>query len=193
MWCCCGRGEPDEDGGECGKVIAKLVLEGCAEASGFFDAEVRGNRDRHVGMQPVADPARLRVGDPSAGHVLGRMVDFIGDVRLDAIEHARQHRLADCQTMPKIAIVMSRPTIGSASGKPSQTPIAPSDDGKAGQPVGAGVVAVGDQRRAVDLAADADAEHRHRLVAEKADDAGGGDASRDASIGCGWISRSIAS
>ena len=76
--------------------------------------------------------------------------------------------------MPKIASVISRPTIGSASGKPSQTPSAPSNDREAGQAVGAGVIAVGDQRGAVDLAADPDAEHRDRLVAEEADDAGRG-------------------
>ena len=82
---------------------------------------------------------------------------------------------ADCQTMPKMARVISRPMIGSASGKPSQTPMRAEHHGQAGQPVGAGVVAVRDQRRAVDLPADPDAEHGDRLVAEEADDAGGGD------------------
>ena len=74
--------------------------------------------------------------------------------------------------MPKIAIVISSPTIGSASGKPSHTPTAPTHDREAGQPVGAGVIAIRDQGRAVDLAADPDAEHGDRLVADKADDAG---------------------
>lgn len=32
---------------------------------------------------------------------------------------------ADCQTMPKMAIVISKPMIGSAKGKPAQTPKAP--------------------------------------------------------------------
>jgi hypothetical protein len=36
------------------------------------------------------------------------------------------------------------------------------------------MVAIGDQRRAVDLPSDADAKHRHGLVAQKADHAGGG-------------------
>ena len=83
--------------------------------------------------------------------------------------------LADCQTMPKIAMVISRPTIGSASGKPSPHADRADDDGEAGEAIGAGMIAVRDQGRAVDLAADADAKHRDCFVAEKADDAGGGE------------------
>ena len=74
--------------------------------------------------------------------------------------------------MPKIATVIRRPTIGSASGKPSQTPSGAEHDRKARQSVDPGVVAVGDQGRAVHLAPDPDAEHGDRLVADKADDAG---------------------
>jgi len=39
--------------------------------------------------------------------------------------------LADCQKMPKMAMVMRRPTIGSASGKPAHTDAA-RDHGEAG-------------------------------------------------------------
>ena len=49
---------------------------------------------------------------------------------------------------------MSRPTIGSASGKPSQAPPALSTTARRGEPVGAGVQAVGDQGGRADPAAD---------------------------------------
>ena len=45
------------------------------------------------------------------------------------------------------------------------------DDGEGGQPIGARVIAIGDQGRAVDLPADPDAEHGDDLIADKADKA----------------------
>ena len=53
------------------------------------------------------------------------------------------------------------------------------DDGERGEAVGAGVVAVGDERGGSDARAFADAVERDELVAEEADDASGGDPSRD--------------
>src|SRR5262245_48375381 len=47
-------------------------------------------------------------------------------------------------------------------------------DREAGEPVGPGMEAIGDERRAVDLTSDLDAEHSHRLVPEEPDHAGGG-------------------
>ena len=49
------------------------------------------------------------------------------------------------------------------------------DDGEGGEPVGAGVEAVGDEGGRPDLVAYPDAVHGDELVAEKADDAGGED------------------
>ena len=62
--------------------------------------------------------------------------------------------------------------MGSARGKPSQTPARANNDRQTGEAVGAGVVAVGHQRRAVDLASHPDAEHRHSLVSDEPDQAG---------------------
>ena len=75
--------------------------------------------------------------------------------------------------MAKIVTVMMSPTTGSASGKPSHTPMAPCDDRETGEPVHAGVIAVSDERRTLDLPADADPEHGDGFVADETDDAGG--------------------
>ena len=86
---------------------------------------------------------------------------------------------ADCQTMPKIMTVMMRPTIGIRQRKAEPDADRAEHDRETGQPVHPGVIAVGDQRRALDLAADADAEDGDDLVAEEADDAGGGHRAQD--------------
>ena len=71
-----------------------------------------------------------------------------------------------------IAAEMSRPTIGSASGNPSENPGGAEDDGQGGEAVDPGVHAVGDQRRRADPSADPDAVDRHGLVAGEADQPG---------------------
>lgn len=70
--------------------------------------------------------------------------------------------------------MMASPTSGSASGQPSATPAAPATTAQGGQPVGARVQPVGDQRRRADLAPDPDPVLRDELVAEEADHAGRG-------------------
>ena len=69
----------------------------------------------------------------------------------------------------KIAALISRPTIGSASGKPGQHPDHAEYHGQRGEPVGAGVHAVGDQRRGADPAADPDPVDGDQLVAGEPD------------------------
>ena len=70
-----------------------------------------------------------------------------------------------------MAIVISRPTIGSAERKPKPHADRTEDDGEAGQAVGPGMIAVGNQGRAADFAADPDPEHGDRLVADESDEA----------------------
>ena len=55
----------------------------------------------------------------------------------------------------RMTAVIARPISGSAIGSPSATTIALAIDGEADVGVGAGVVAVGDQRRAVEALAGA--------------------------------------
>ncbi len=64
-----------------------------------------------------------------------------------------------------------RPMMGSASGKAYPDAEGIEDDGEAGQPIGTGVIALRDQGDAVHLAPGSDAEHRHNLIPDEADEA----------------------
>ena len=70
---------------------------------------------------------------------------------------------------------MSRPTTGSAHHQPRAAPPAPGQYGEAGEPVGTGVQAVGNQRRGADLMTDADAIAGDELVAEETGQGSSGD------------------
>ena len=82
---------------------------------------------------------------------------------------------AAVRSTARIATVISRPTIGSASGNPSATPPARQQHRQRREAVGAGMQAVGNQCGRTDSAADADPVQRHQLVADEADEACGGD------------------
>ena len=71
---------------------------------------------------------------------------------------------------------MASPISGSAICRPSATATARRHDGEADEPVGAGVIAVGDERGALEPAPRAQADHRRDLVPHEAD--GPGDAER---------------
>ena len=71
-----------------------------------------------------------------------------------------------------MATVISSPTIGSANGNPSMTPIGTEHDGQGGEPVGACVQPVGDQGRGPDPGADPDPVDRDQLVAGEPDQPG---------------------
>ena len=78
----------------------------------------------------------------------------------------------DCQVMRRITSEITRPMIGSAACRPSATSDRRRDDGEADEAVGAGVIAVGDQRGALQPPAGAQADHRGDLVADEPDRAG---------------------
>src|SRR5215207_2172429 len=100
------------------------------------------------------------------------MADFLGDAGLDAVEHAGQHRTRglpddaedgerDQQADNRIGKRVAQPDASGAE-----------NDGKAGKPIRPSMIAICDQGSALDLAADPDAEHGYRLVAEEANDPG---------------------
>ena len=77
----------------------------------------------------------------------------------------------------RMATVMSRPTMGSASGKSECDTGGAEKHCQGGESVGAGVESVGDEGRRADPAADADAVDGDEFVADEADESGGGDPS----------------
>ena len=93
---------------------------------------------------------------------------------LDAIEHPRQHgpgRLPD-DPMNDRRYDEADDRVGERISHPHSKRA--QDNRQAGEPVSVGMVAVGYERRAVDLSANADAKYRHGLVAQKADHASDG-------------------
>src|SRR5215213_10807676 len=115
-------------------------------------------------MPEPARSDRENVVDP--WDMLGRMTDLIDHLRLDTVEQAREHGFA---RLPDNAEDRDRDQqadqrIGNWKAKPHAE--GSHDNGEARQAVGACVIAVRYQRRALNLAADADPENGACLVTE---------------------------
>ena len=69
----------------------QLAPEGVGNRARLFEGQVFIDADSHLGVQPVAQPAR-----PDGGYtlepwdVLCRMMDIGDHMRFDAVEHSRQ-------------------------------------------------------------------------------------------------------
>lgn len=121
----------------------------------------------------MTDPAGTQPADTAdPRHGPGGLPQFLADGRLDTIQRAGEHgtrRLPDdaedhhCDDEPD-------DRVGQREAQPDTR--GAEHHGKAGQPVDAGMVTVGDERRALDLAADADAEHGDDLVADETEHPG---------------------
>src|SRR5258707_579315 len=119
---------------------------------------------------------RLDVDDLlNTRNMSGGVMDFRADVRIDAIQASRDDRLG---RLPDNAENRERDQkADDGVGKRKARPNAgrSEDNGQAGEAIGAGVIAVGDERRAVHGFADANAEHRDGFVADETDDTRNGD------------------
>ena len=65
------------------------------------------NSDRDFSQQAMSQPARLNLCDLCSLHVARGMFQFFDDLRVYAVHGPHQDLLADCQTIPRIAIVIS--------------------------------------------------------------------------------------
>lgn len=157
------------------------------------DGEVGRDGHGHLRVQPVPHPARPRRGDAlNARDVGGGATNGLEHSGLDAVEHAEKDRLrrladevedGDGDPHPHDR-VGQRVAEVEADGS--------EQDGQAGQPIDAGVIAVGHQGGAADLLAHPDAEDRHRLVPDEADHRRRRDRAQVADR-AGWSRRSTAS
>ena len=96
--------------------------------------------------------------------------------RVDGVHQPAEDVTTAVRSTARMAMVMSSPMIGSASGQPSGDTAGAEHDGQRGEPVGAGMQAVGDQRGRADLRGRRGCGRRAtELVAGEADQAGGGD------------------
>ena len=108
-------------------------------------------------------------------HMRRRMVDLVQHVRFNAVQHPRHHRPRRLPDDAEDRHRDQQPDDRVGERKAHPDPERPQHHGKAGEAIGAGVIAVGDQRRRIDLASHPDAKHRHPFIGDKADDPRSGD------------------
>lgn len=106
--------------------------------------------------------------------MLRRVPQFAYDLRIDTVKHPRQHTLSRLPDDPEDhdSDDQADDWVGERVSHPRSD--RPGDDSQAGETVRPGMVAVGNQRSAVDLAADLNAKHGDNLVPDESDRAGGG-------------------
>src|SRR5882757_10026056 len=76
------------------QMLMQLLLERSYNRHGVRDAEGVIDSYRNVDMQSVSEPTRLDVDDLlNTRNMFGGVTDFLGDVRIDAIEASRDDRL----------------------------------------------------------------------------------------------------
>src|SRR4029077_17307751 len=106
--------------------------------------------------------------------MLRRVVKFPNYGRLHAIEHSSQHGFRRLPDDTKDCRGDSKADEGIRERVTHPHTKRAKDNCQAGEPISTRMVAVGDQRRAVNLLSDANAKPRHGLVAQKADNASSG-------------------
>ena len=101
--------------------IIQTMQEPMADLGGdrvrLCDRQPRIDGDVELGVQAMAEPARPHLGHPrDLRHMLGRMPNLADDRGSAPSSTRMKIDFALWMTMAKIAAVMMRPTIGSASG-----------------------------------------------------------------------------
>jgi hypothetical protein len=161
--------------GEAADPVQEVVAGLLGDVVGLADRHVAVHGDVQLGVQLVPDPADPDAvagehrgdGPRRARDLLGqRRVDGVHQPPVDVTDRAAQHRQDRDRDQQADHRVGLRPAEGHPAG--------PDHDGQAGEPVGAGVPAVGGQGGRADPGAHPDAVARGQLVADEADDPGGG-------------------
>ena len=117
-------------------------------------------------MQAVPEPTRAHLGDLlHLRHMFGGMAKFVDNVRLGAVEHAKEDRLAalNDDAEDRGGNEQADDRVGKRVAEPHADRA--EKHRQAGPAIDARVVPVRNQRRAVDLLTDANPEKRHRLIA----------------------------
>src|SRR6266446_2707167 len=150
-------------------MLKELAFDLARNRFGLAHRRVAVHRYIDLGRQSMPEPAGAHTENFRYVRNMARcMPDFFPDMRLNAVEQAREHGFGRLPYDPKNRDGDQKPDDGIGKRKAEPHTGGPDDDRQARKPVRARVIAVGDQGRAVDLAADPDAEDRAGLVAEKA-------------------------
>src|SRR5882757_2130686 len=151
------------------QMLMQLLLERSHNHGGVRDAEGVIDSYRHVGMQSVSEPTRLDVDDLlNTRNMLGGVADVLADAGIDAIQASRNDRLGGLPDDAKNRERDEKADDGIGKRKARPDTRGSEHNGQARKAIGSGVIAVGDECRAVHGLADANAEHRDGLVADEA-------------------------
>ncbi len=126
------------------QVMHELMANLHGDFMALFNGKLRGYRHVHLGVKPVSYPSYPDFSNiPHAGCMLDSVSDFISHIRIDSIEKAGEYRLPG---LPDDA--ENRKGDNKANKRVCQRITEPDPDsakehGEAGQPIDAGVMAVG--------------------------------------------------
>lgn len=181
-----GRGEPGDRADQMG-----FGLVGDVVRLGDGESVLDGGVD--VGSQPVADPTHAQLSDAHhARDAGGRDLDLVDQGRVDGVEEAGPDLAQRGAQHPEDGDGDDEADDRVGDRPAERHAVRPEEHRKAGEPVGAGVEAVGDEGGAADPPSDADALAGDDLVPAKPTIAATTTAHRSPTW-LRWTSRSIAS
>src|SRR6266536_3208842 len=154
-------------------MITRVSLDLAYERVGLGDRQARIDGDRHLSLEPMAEISGTDVRDLlDFRGVLNGVLQLAHNIRINAVQHARDHGFG---RLPNDA--ENRHGDNDANNWVRQReadpyPCRSYHHGEAGKTVRARVIAVGDQRGAVDRLARPDADVGSDFVAQKTDEPG---------------------
>jgi hypothetical protein len=161
----------DHGGGQVREGVDEPVLGADRDRVGLDHRAARVDQDRALGPEPATDPAQP--DRPGAQHPGGRpqgRLGRIGQRRVDAVHQPRADVAGRLPAHGEDGGRDGQPDHGVGPGPAERHPARPGQHGQRGEPVGAGVPAVGDQRGGADPAPGPDPVAGHQLVAREAED-----------------------
>ena len=186
------RVDVDVDVVEVADLVEQVVAYGLGHVVALADRQVFIDHDGDRRRQAVPDPAGLHRTHPlHPVHMRGGVLDRRDDRRVDGVHQPVEHLAGGAAQHGEDGDRDDQPDDRVGPLEPEPHADGAERHGQRGEPVGAGVVAVGLQRRRPDPAADPDPVQGDELVAGEADQPGQ-EQPPMLVIGRGWISRSIA-
>jgi hypothetical protein len=160
----------DHGGGQVREGVNEPVLGADRDRVRLDHRTVRVDQDRALGPEPAADPAQP--DRPGAQHPGGRAQGRLGRVgqrRVDAVHQPRADVAGGLPAHGEDEYRDGQPDYGVGPGPAERHPARPGQHGQRGEPVGAGVPAVGHQRSGADPASGPDPVAGHQFVAREAE------------------------
>src|SRR6266536_3018709 len=139
-------------------MITRVSLDLAYERVGLGDRQARIDGDRHLSLEPMAEISGTDVRDLlDFRGVLNGVLQLAHNIRLNAVQHARDHGFGGLPNDAEYRHGDNDADDWICQLEADPYPRGSHHDGEAGQAVRARVIAIGDQRGAVDCLAGLDA------------------------------------